>query len=939
MRSRRLDVENSIGLGRTVVAVLVLLAGWVPAIETISPLPVAAQESEETKRTEAERFLQQGTHEFRAGRFREALAAWERSLELYRAIGDRAGEGTALGNLGIAYDNLGRYERAIELFEQYATVAREIGDRAGEGRALGNLGVTYDKQGRHERAIEFFEQHLAIAREIGDRAGEGRAFGNLGVAHRNLGQLERAIGFYEKDLAISREMGDRMGEGRATGNLGVAYFSLGQFERAIDFHEQHLTIAREIGDLAGESRALGNLGILYESLGEYERAIAFYEQTATLVREMGDRAGEGTTLGNLGNAYARLRRYERAIDFYEQHLAVAREIGDRGGEGRALGNLGITYDNLGRYRRAIDFSEQHLAIAREIGDRAGEARSLYTLARGQRGAGDAIAALSAVEESLELVETLRAEVTSDDLRTSFFATVRDRYTFYIDLLLELHRQNPDAGYDARSFEASERSRARSLLDLLAESDTDLHKDIDPVLLEEEQRLRAEFEAIERERIRLGLSGGLTNAKRAELGDRLAATLQRQRDLVLEIRSNNPSYADINYPEPLSLEEVRRQVLDEDTVLLQYHLGAERSFLWVVAPDSFAVRELPPRQDIEDAVAAFRTAATHQLIRKLPREIDEKADPLTATLLGPARDAIADRRLLIVADGALHRLPFAALSVPGTDRPEDGYVPLIVRHEIVSVPSTTVLANLREQTARREPAPKTLAIFADPVFGGSDDPRTPGDANLAAGEGLADLPRAGIQIPPDRLPGTEREARAILGLVGDRGQTFAALGFDANRARAVSAELGNYRIVHFATHGFANDDEPGLSGLVLSLVDESANPTNGFLRLADIFNLRLSAELVVLSACDTGLGKTVGGEGTLGLARGFAYAGAPRLLLSLWNVDDEGTSVLMQQFYRNHLQVGSSPAAALRAAQLEMLREPAFRSPYYWAAFSFQGEWR
>ena len=355
---------------------------------------------------EADQLLQQGIEQFNRSQFREALASWERALELYRAAGNRAEEGRALGNLGNVYNSLGQYERAIAFHEQHLAILREIGDRAGEGRALGNLGIVYDNLGQYERAIDFYEQSLAITREIGDRAGEGRALGNLGIVYDNLGQYERAIDFYEQSLAINREIGDRAGEGRALGNLGNVYNSLGQYERAIDFYEQYLAIAREIGNRAGEGNSLGGLGNVYDNLGQYERAIDFYEQYLAIAREIGDRAGEGNSLGGLGNVYNSLGEYERAIDFYEQYLAIAREIGDRAGEGGALGNLGIVYDNLGQYERAIDFYEQHLEIAREIGDRAGEGRALNNLGVAYRSLGQYERAIDFYEQSLVIAREI-----------------------------------------------------------------------------------------------------------------------------------------------------------------------------------------------------------------------------------------------------------------------------------------------------------------------------------------------------------------------------------------------------------------------------------------------------------------------------------------------------------------------------------------------------
>jgi CHAT domain-containing protein len=273
--------------------------------------------------------------------------------------------------------------------------------------------------------------------------------------------------------------------------------------------------------------------------------------------------------------------------------------------------------------------------------------------------------------------------------------------------------------------------------------------------------------------------------------------------------------------------------------------------------------------------------------------------------------------------------------------------------VVSLPSASALAVLRRELAGRSAAPKTLAVLADPVFR-PDDSRVVRNArrehlHLGRAEefsesfsrSIAPLDLRAGEIDPrqlNRLRFSEKEAEAIAKLVPEP-QRFKALGFAATRSVATGGELAFYRMIHFATHGLIDSRRPELSTLVLSLVNERGEPQNGFLRLHDIYNLELRADLVVLSACQTALGQEIRGEGLVGLTRGFMYAGAARVLASLWSVDDRATSVLMRRFYEHMITDGLSPAAALRQAQIDMSRDPQWRSPYYWAGFSLQGEWR
>jgi CHAT domain-containing protein len=427
------------------------------------------------------------------------------------------------------------------------------------------------------------------------------------------------------------------------------------------------------------------------------------------------------------------------------------------------------------------------------------------------------------------------------------------------------------------------------------------------------------------------------------------------------------------------------VLDSDTLLLDYSLGEDRSYLWAVTPTSIASYELPKRSEIEESarqVYSLVTSAAEwrrsveelrglglaqsqsqksQSQRDLAIERPVAASPeaarqLSRMLLSPVLAMLGKKRLVIVADGALQFIPFGVLPNPAMEGLTGDYQPLILDHEVVSLPSASTIAVLRREVKDRQPAPKEIAVLADPVFDNSDERLQGGgtksvapNIHLAQARGLGlveeQLTKAakdsgviltGLSIP--RLPGTRREADAIIHLVpSDEGKE--ALDFEASRQTATSEELSHYRYLHFATHGFLDSQQPELSGIVLSMVDEHGQPQDGFLRAHEIFNLKLPAEMVVLSACETGSGKDVKGEGLIGLTRGFMYAGAPRVVVSLWRVNDAVTAELMTRFYRAILIEKLRPARALQAAEISMLKETRYSSPFYWAAFTLQGEWR
>lgn len=597
---------------------------------------------------------------------------------------------------------------------------------------------------------------------------------------------------------------------------------------------------------------------------------------------------------------------------------------DRVGEGRSLIGLGKAYQASGEYEKAIEFYQQSLNIMKAIGNRAGERNALSNLARAKQKQGNANGAIADIRAAIAIAESIRSQVENPQLRQSFFATVSEDYQLYIDILMQLHRENLQGGYDKQALHVSETNRARTLTELLAEVSTDIRQNVNPQLLTQEQRLLEELSAVEQSRLKL-TSGSYSNEERDRLIEKRDNLLQKLSDLETRIRRNNPAYADLKYPQPLTLEEIQAQVLDEDTLLLEYALGEERSYLFVVGKNEFATYELPSRATIEAAVEKYAIA-----LQAEDRNPLSEGKDLAQMLLSPVADKLKGQRLAIVADGKLHRLPFGALPW-GRGA---SIAPLLANHEIVNLSSASSLAIQRQQKRNRSRAAKKIAVFADPVFS-KRDPRLSGEtASTASQNALLDLFREGCQSL-DRLPYTRTEAENILSLVPDD-QEFFAVDFAADRAAATDDKMAQYQILHLSTHGCIQDN-PQLSGLALSLYDENGTQQDGFLRLQDIYNLKLNADLVVLSACQTGIGEEISGEGVVGLTRGFMYAGAKQVTVSLWNVSDIATANLMSDYYKNMLSEGKSPAAALREAQLQMWRAGEY--PYKWAAFTIQGDWQ
>ena len=801
------------------------------------------------------------------------------------------------------------------------------------------------------KAIAKLEEALKLYGETSENEGQAITIENegqaltlllLGKVYDDLGEKQKALEYYSQSLPLLRAVGDRREEAITLISIGTVYSELGEKQKALEYYSQSLLLCRTLGDRGGEASNLNSIGLVYDDLGEKQKALEYYSQSLPLQRAVGDRGGEASTLNNIGIIYDDLGEKQKALEYYSQSLPLQRAVGNRRGEAVTLNNIALVYLQLGEKQKALEYFGQSLPLSRAVGDRTQEALTLNNIAFAKRAQGNLTEALTDIEASLKIIESLRTKVASPELRTSYFATVQDYYQFYIDLLMELHKTQPKSGYDTKAFEASERSRARSLLELLQEANADIRQGVAPELLQQERSLQQQLDALEKQRIEVLNRPNPTPVQEAELEKQRQTLLAQYQDIQTQIRTTSPRYAALTQPQPLTLAQIQQQILDENTILLQYSLGKYRSYLWAVTKTSITSYELPKAAEIEKIAKNFRTAVTAPSSRDNPNQVAKANDAISQMILQPVAAQLGQKRLLIVGDGVLNYLPFAALSLPGKSG-ENGNPPLIVDHEIVLLPSVSTLGILRENYNDRQPPNRSLAILADPVFSANDErlknssSATTQQAVESANPGLS-RSRGDKTGQFDRLKFTRQESQIIQALFPANSRTE-SLDFAASRATATNPNLSQYKIIHFATHGFANSAHPELSGIVMSLVDEKGNPLNGFLRITDIFNLKLAADLVVLSACQTGLGQNIQGEGLVGLTRGFMYAGAQRVVVSLWTVDDEGTATLMSSFYQGMLQKGLTPAAALRAAQLEMWKQEKWKSPYYWAAFTLQGEWR
>jgi CHAT domain-containing protein/Flp pilus assembly protein TadD len=863
-------------------------------------------------------------------------------------------EAELISSIGQAYYELGETQKALDNLNQALKLQREIKDFQGKAKTLVNIASIHTKSGEFQQALDILNQALEISKQKQNVDLEGEIISEMSYVYRDLGAYELSIEESKKVLAIYQKTNP--------GSVGITLASIGgayqgscfyqkkpeDCHQALDYLEQALISARKQGFFSSEATILGGIAKIYELLKDYPQAITNAKEALQLSRKYKLKNREKDALASLSAAYKGAGDYQNALDASKQSLLLSQQLGDLTSLATVYRYQGVIYTSMKQPQQAIEAYNQQLKLAKQIGDISYQTFPLYKIAIIERDRGNFNQAKTHIETVIGIVENTRGKVTSQDLRSSYFATVQDYYKFYIDLLMQLHKKDPSKGYNAEALHISERSRARSLIELLTEARANIRKGVNPKLLAEEKRLQQLIDA----RGKL-LQEASNKSAQEKLQKEVSDLLTQQKELQTKIRTSSPKYANLQYPQPLKLPQIQQQ-LDKDSLLLQYSLGEERSYLWAVTPNSIDSYELPPRKQIEEAATKFKNDLQQ------PRGGDLtalSATKLSKLILAPVAD-LGQKRLVIVADGALQTIPFAALTDVQTGQKGNSssskYQPLIVNHEIVNLPSVTAIATQRQDLKGRKTAPLTLAVLADPVFNTKDCRVTKEDCqasdksssigpNLDVGTEVeqSQLKQAGRNLNRnvlERIQGTRTEADAILKLVPSN--NLQAFDFDANYKWITNPQLSQYRFLHFATHGFADPNNPELSGIVLSLVDKQAKPVDrGYLRLGDIFNLDFAADLVVLSACDTGLGKDVNGEGLVGLTRGLMYAGAERVAVSLWQVNDDGTAKLMQEFYTEMLRQGKSPTVALRAAQMKLWQDSNWQNPYYWSAFTLQGEWR
>jgi CHAT domain-containing protein len=847
---------------------------------------------------------------------------------------------------GEAYASLSRLHKAIEHFQHALDLWTAANDKGGQALAKLNLAYTHTDLGDLEKARSLFNESLSLYQAEGDKRGEARAITGLGSIDSFFGQKQAALDKHVKAMDLLRTIGDHAGEAVAFNSIGKAYQDLGKLRVALDNYKEAQRLYQQLGNIEYESVTIYYIGGVYDLMGEKHTALQFLDEAVTKSKQARQPRVTAYALSAISAIQSEFGQRAEALAQLHHVLRLYRQMDDSRGQATALSECGQIYRALDQNAKALVYYKRALDLFRAAGDKHEEAATLYNLAVTEGALGHLTKALDLVKESNDVIEVLRSQIVSPDLRASYYASVRKHAELYIDLYLRLGKLKGDKSLQQTAFEMSERAHGRSLLEVLGEASAQIRQGVDPALLEQERVLQQKLNSRANYRMRLLAN----NSEQHELETVARETRElttSYTELQTQIKQQSPRYANLVQPQPLNLERIQNELTD-DSVLLEYTLGSDRSYLWAVTRDSLTAYQLPARDEIESRV---RSVCALLIVRQTMNESDinsynervaqadaeywRQSGQLSQMLLGPVAETIAGKTILVVADGALQYLPFAALPEPAeanSQNPEPA--PLIVGHEIVNLPSASILVTIRQAVRVGSNDEKLIAILADPVFSPNDS-----RVNSLNPVSLPQNPQLSGAPSLNRLPATKVEAESIMAIIPSRAGMMAT-GFDADRTVVLSSELGQYKVIHLATHGIVDTENPEMSGIVLSLVSREGNGTPGLVQLHDIYNMNLSnTQLVVLSACQTALGKEVRGEGLVGLSRGFIYAGASSVIASLWKVDDRATTQLMTYFYKGLFEEGLTTSAALRQAKVKMWQQSRYREPFYWAAFVLQGEYR
>ena len=855
-----------------------------------------------------------------------AIELLNRALQLSRDAGYRKGEAAAHAYLAYAHYEADKRKEAEASNNSALEILRDHPDKRLEARVLRLQAEVCMLNNKPSEATALLKQSEAISRSLGDVAEVAMTLIDLSYQEIRLGQWQNALGYLNQIESLNI---DKEAEPYIAGQMGIAfglvYEEYGQLQTARKYLEEALRYYRDGAHAKRATIDAFRIVVRVQAaVGDYAGAAQEIQRVLVDARETENPLTIGLCHEALGLVWLAAHEYESAraefltaIEYFskgEQNLRpLARAEIYLAQTEHLLGNLAPAAT---AYNAALGYFEKNPDYTNEAVLRLGLGK--LALDRGRLDEAE-----THLKRSIDITERLRENAWSRDLRSSFLASVYDRYNTYVKLLMTRNAQRRDPQLEIQAFDVNEAGRGRALLDWLHDF-RELRQLTDPALVQKEKDLQQREQQLVDERAKLVGTPGSDEAI-AKIDDQLREVHASNEALQAQVNTTRRS-VDMLRPTPLKFAQIQKEVTDAQTSLLSYSLGSPKSFAWVVTDKALHSFELEDKETIERAAL--------QLLERLKSpgaeaETQNAVAELSRLILEPLSTNLGTSRLIVIGDGALQYVPFQLLK-----KTRDAAEPLIATTEIAHAPSASTLALLRRQQSNRQRGPHLMIGFGDAVFSPDYAPPASGLRSSTEVEQTRSEQVSEFSKLP-RLFNAKRELRAIGELAGSDSAFY--IEFNATRENLLNTDLTKYQILHLVTHGIFDANHPESSGLVLSLIDSNARPLDGFVGLHDIFKLR-APDLVVLSACYSALGKQQNGEGLVGMVRGFMHAGASGVVASLWQVDDRATSELMKHFYANMLQGHMGPAAALRDAQNKIRSQAEWSSPYYWAGFSYQGDY-
>lgn len=874
---------------------------------------------------------------------RQALPRLQQAINLSEQHQYVAGKAEALLTLSDCQDS-DNHVAALKTSQQSLQLWQSINNKAGMARTYAAIGHYQLTQSNLVEATESQTAALALWEELKNPPGQAESLIHLGFIEYRRGAWQSSLSYMTRARALIDEKSEPFMMGQIMSGLGEAFVESGLPEAGLPKFQEASQYFRESKSPIATAVMGWDVGRTHYLLGHYPEALAQLQQTLADGEQIQERAIVAMCHEYLGRTLVATGDWPGALSHFQKANELYLKVSSPMEAARTEALMGQVFEQQGKIDKAREYYGKSLETFRRLSDRLNESAALYALGRLELRNNKLDEAQRYLERSIEATENIRRVSTSTDLAAAFSATIHERYESYIECLMRIAQSRGGAQLESQAFEISESARSRSLIELLRATQASLASGLDSGLAEQEKSLRQSLRVKEDYKVQL-LARADKQRELPALESELSDLETKYKQVTNTIRERYPAYDHISQAGGWTLNQIQQQVIaDDDTVLLEYSLGMEKSFVWAVTRDHIKSYELPRRADIDEAAQRVYRLLISAGDAEKADELRRATRALGQLILLPVAAELR-QRVIVVADGALHFVPFSILP-PSSESDE----PLVAQTQVINAPSASILGQLRAETGRRQMRKRALAAFGDPVFATNYAQRKDAGmresiAGLWPSEGqrlrpVRDAQPAGDVFDPAKLQTLFFSRLELANLRDVAGpDSFVATGFDASKEKLTSFNLSNFAILHFATHGFLDPKNPENSGLVLSMVDRQGQAQNGFVGLQDIYRLQAPVDLVVLSACRTGLGKEVRGEGLIGLTRGFMYAGASSVIASLWTVDDEATSELMKRFYANLLQRQMNPAAALQAAQNSIRSEPQWRSPYFWAAFTLQGEYR